>query len=486
MILIILAVLILLIFYYFYYNYFLEKFVPIEVLTDYKQIKQNINLMKKFIDFTDKYKLEYWAIGGTLLGAVRDRAMIVWDDDLDVSMKEQEVEKLLNLRNILNTEYDLGISEWFGGYKIFENTGISVDNFKYPFIDVFPMITDENNDFIYKSEKCRELWPDIYKKELTYPLKKYQFEDLEIWGPNQAEPLLDKFYKDWRIKGLRAGDHSKQKQFKRLEFSIDYDLSKKPFLWLYWDNINNNKTPVYIDLCYETVVKNCSQSFNVVRLNKDNIKKYLPELDEYEKYLDKLIIAHKVDFYRIMLLYKYGGLYLDSDMIVLRDPVEIIDKLKKYDYVGFGCTGGKCTYGYKQPSNWAMASRPTSILMANVLNNLIDKITKKYKENNYNTQYHELGKEVIWSEINKLIDTQNYEYFHYPNKVDGSRDKNGNWIYNDIIFSDTNIDYDDEQNMLFFTMYNSGVSDDIKKMSRDELLNMKCNYSKFLKKALKL
>jgi phosphorylcholine metabolism protein LicD len=483
---IILILILLFIFGYVYYNYYFEQFVPLEVLTDYKQIQQNIALMKKFIDFTNKYNLEYWAIGGTLLGAVRDKAMIVWDDDLDVSMKKEEVDKLLKLRDILNKEYDLGISQWFGGYKIFENKGIVVDNFKYPFIDVFPMITDENNNYIYESEKCRQLWPDIYYRNMLYPLKKYQFEDLEIWGPNQADAFLDKFYKDWRIKGSRAGDHSKQKVIQKQDFPIDYDLSKKPYLWLYWDNIDGNQTPAYIDLCYDTVVKNCSNSFNIVRLNKNNIKKYLPELNEYGKYLEKLMIAHKVDLYRIMLLYKYGGLYLDSDMIVLRDPVEIMDKLKKYDYVGFGCTGSKCTYGYKKPSNWAMASRPTSVLMGNVLNNLLNKVTQKYKENNYNTQYHELGKEVIWEEINKLVDKQNYEYFHYPNKVDGSRDKYGNWIYNNIIFSDTNIDYDDENNMMFFTTYNSGVSDDIKKMSREELLNLNCNYTKFLKKGLKL
>ena len=59
-----------------------------------------------------------------------------------------------------------------------------------------------------------------------------------------------------------------------------------------------------------------------------------------------LIIAHKVDIYRIMLLKKYGGLYLDSDIIVLKDPIDIINKLECYDFVGFGCTGTICFNSY--------------------------------------------------------------------------------------------------------------------------------------------
>ena len=51
----------------------------------------------------------------------------------------------------------------------------------------------------------------------------------------------------------------------------------------------------------------------------------------------------------MLLLYKYGGLYVDADTIVLRDPIEIIHKLQKYDFVGFGCTGNRCNYGYGKP-----------------------------------------------------------------------------------------------------------------------------------------
>ena len=104
--------------------------------------------------------------------------------------------------------------------------------------------------------------------------------------------------------------------------------SNKPYLWQYWDNIDGRETPAYINLCFKTVDRKCSKSFQIVRLDKDNISKYLPEVNDYKELLTNLIVAHKVDIYRIMLLFKYGGIYLDADTICLRDPIEIIDKTK--------------------------------------------------------------------------------------------------------------------------------------------------------------
>ena len=259
-----------------------------------------------------------------------------------------------------------------------------------------------------------------------------------------------------------------------------FDNTNKPYLWQYWDNIDGNKTPSYIELCFKTVDKHCSNSFNIIRLNKDNISKYLPELRTLSIYnkIDKLIIAHKVDLYRIMLLKKYGGLYMDADTVVLKNPIEVIDKLDKYDYVGFGCTGTVCKNGYGQPSNWIMASRKNGILVSKVLDNMINKIVEKDK-----FDYHDLGKLVLWNELKTLLN-KDYKYYQYPNKVDGSRDKNGIWIDTDIAFSNNKIEYDDEENMLFFVVYNHSIPKNIKELSETEILKKDWNFTKFIKKSL--
>lgn len=481
---IIILIAILIIISFMLYNSY-ENFIPVDVLTEYKHYKQNIVFFKKVVDFLEKKDIIYWAIGGTLLGAIRDKGMIPWDDDSDISIPRNQIEIIeSNLDELKNI--GIGWCPIFFGYKFYDLNGKNIGyEYNYPFVDVFVVVENEDR-YIYESEKTRSIWPKEYvlKSEL-FPLKKYKYEYYNITSMNKPKAFLDRAYKDWKIKAIKTYDHINEKHINKIEFKIEYNRDEKPYLWTYWDNINNTITPPLINICYKTVVKNCEDSFNIIKLNNNNIRQYLPELDDYWDFVKNLKIAHKVDLYRIMLLYKYGGLYIDADTIVLKDPIVIMNNLDKYDYIGFGCTGLKCKNGYGKPSNGIMASRPNSHLLGKILENILIKTKEVGSEisddTEYKFNYFDLGKKVIWEEIRKL---EEYEYYHYDNKFDGTRDKYGSWVTTKKIFSSVPIEYENEDDMIFFTLYNSEINDAIRNMSMFEFSSSNWNICKFIKKGL--
>jgi hypothetical protein len=281
---------------------------------------------------------------------------------------------------------------------------------------------------------------------------------------------------------------NKLKQYKKnniAEILLNSITTKDiPILWLYWEG----EMPDYIKMCKETIYRHCSNSFEIIFLNDKNIDSYLPELKEKNLDFSNLKIAQKVDYYRILLLYKYGGLYMDMDILVLKDLSEITDKLNKYDFVGFGCTGYKCKYGYGKPSNWLLASKPNTILFKNILQSYENKLYEfnKLNKKSDKSTYFDFGKNLIWEELDKLING-GYKYYHYPNTVDGTRDKDGMWVTMGRLFSKEYIKYDNPEDLLMVVLYNSDLDDFDKKyriMTKEELIKLDINFSKQYKKSV--
>ena len=68
-----------------------------------KKTKSNVvKLLYQLMYDVDKIftqnNLSYWAIGGTILGAIRHKGIIPWDDDLDIAIDYRDIKNLLRLR----------------------------------------------------------------------------------------------------------------------------------------------------------------------------------------------------------------------------------------------------------------------------------------------------------------------------------------------------------------------------------------------------
>ena len=59
--------------------------------------KCELDLLEKFISVCEKYELRYFMSGGSLLGAIRHKGFIPWDDDIDVDMFREDYEKLIKI-----------------------------------------------------------------------------------------------------------------------------------------------------------------------------------------------------------------------------------------------------------------------------------------------------------------------------------------------------------------------------------------------------
>lgn len=260
-------------------------------------------------------------------------------------------------------------------------------------------------------------------------------------------------------------------------------------IWLYWETKKGKKKPAYLDLCYETIVKHCGNNFKIHLLDENTVYDYLPNLrKDFNNKITK--IPMKADYIRYQLLYKYGGIWLDSDVIVFKNLYKLLEKLKDYEYVGFGChyIGKQCTEkndGYSKPANWVMICRPNSLLMKTVIKKA-DILLKSNDKEYFDKHYHILGRNLLWDCIQELKSKyKSWDYLHVSSKC-VERDSSGKKITNERSMSIESIDEYCNKKRYFLPIYNSapGFPKWFLDMTKKEILNNNILISKYLQTAL--
>lgn len=190
---------------------------------DYYTDRRTIFKLYRMFMFTHnillKNKISYYASGGTLIGALRHKGIINWDDDIDIEVSYKDIPLIMSSKIkaqfekkgfVLKYHHEEDSTDQYDWVKVMTKTKVRGH---YLALDIFPMVVKlEKSSGRYRtyfaSKICNSIWKKyyLYTDELT-PLRKEKFGDGYVIVPANAEQALSRAYgKDWKTVGYITQD----------------------------------------------------------------------------------------------------------------------------------------------------------------------------------------------------------------------------------------------------------------------------------------
>lgn len=187
-----------------------------------------IPLLEWFHDYCVSNNLTYYVLGGTMLGAIRHKGFIPWDDDLDVGMPRGDYEKFVRMTK--NKKYNDFVVEgidtdnrdfYYGYAKVYDTKSVLVENTRYKikrglYIDVFPL--DGAGD---KKEDIDKIFQPIYKRYQFLLARTCGIREGRKWYKNMIiymARLIPDFFVDNKKLMLSIDELCKKRSYEDCEY----------------------------------------------------------------------------------------------------------------------------------------------------------------------------------------------------------------------------------------------------------------------------
>jgi hypothetical protein len=169
-------------------------------------LKLEKELLKNIVHLLKIHRIPFWVDCGTCLGAYRYGGVIPWDGDIDLAVLAPDFDNVMRVLSKGLDSQKYHVQDWSSRcrpktyIRVYIRENRNYIDFYHFGIDpttqtLASILSYENSAFMIESWKIREkrfTIPSAY--ETIFPLKKADFDGIEVYVPNQTKKYLQERY----------------------------------------------------------------------------------------------------------------------------------------------------------------------------------------------------------------------------------------------------------------------------------------------------
>lgn len=192
----------------------------------------DMQIVKEVVALCDKHGWTYYMLGGTMLGAIRHKGFIPWDDDIDLGMPREDYEAFLEIApkelsehlRVVNYRNDPTFQYYITRVqdtdtKVEEERIGNDSRYTHASIDIFPIDGTPNNAlarkiYFFRVLYHRALMSLCYKDSIDRKRKRSKKEKLLLWvmerlpvekltTPYKQKCKIDKLLRKQKVEGSK-------------------------------------------------------------------------------------------------------------------------------------------------------------------------------------------------------------------------------------------------------------------------------------------